>query len=281
AGKYEENADFAALGYGSYASMYAQVLYKKKDYAGALKYVQVAYDRSHKDNPEINETYSTVLSAMGRNQEALAIIEDMIRNGRSTPAMRDSLKVVYVRVKGSDAGYDAYLASLQSALVNRVKQDLAKQMISVAAPAFALKDMDGNLVSLASLKGKTVVVDFWATWCGPCKKSFPAMQMAVNRFKNNPDVVFLFVDTWETVPDPTIPVKEYISSNKYTFNVLFDSKPAEGRKFVSEKFNVSGIPTKFVIDKNGNIRFRFTGFSGDDTAAVEELATMIEYASKG
>lgn len=279
--KYEEGADFAALGYGGYCSMYAQLLYDKKDYAGALKYVELAYANSHKDNPAINETYGLVLSAMGRQQEAMALMEDMIKNGRGTPSVKDNLKAVYVKLKGSDAGYDAYLASLQTALLAKVKEDLAKQMISIAAPAFALKDMEGKTVSLSSLKGKTVVVDFWATWCGPCKKSFPAMQMAVNRFKNNPDVVFLFIDTWENVPDASAMVKEFISTNKYSFQVLFDTKPAGSEKFVAEKFSVSGIPTKFVIDKNGNIRFRFTGFSGDDAAAVEEIATMIEYAAKG
>lgn len=276
--KDEEGASFAALGYGSYCSIYSELLYNQKRYTEALPYLEDAYNRSRKDNPEINAAYSKILSALGKDAEAMTMMEDMIKKGKALPGVKEQLKAIYVKVKGSDAGYDAYLASLQTQLVTRLRAELINQMINKAAPAFVLKDLEGNTVSLAGLKGKTVVVDFWATWCGPCKKSFPAMQLAVNRFKNNPNVVFLFVDTWERVPDARTMVKEFITGNKYSFHVLFDTKPESGQKFVADQFNVSGIPTKFVIDKNGNIRFRFTGFSGDESAAVEELSEMIRLA---
>jgi thiol-disulfide isomerase/thioredoxin len=79
---------------------------------------------------------------------------------------------------------------------------LAKELISQPAPAFSLVDLEGNKVSLAELKGKVVILDFWATWCAPCKKSFPAMQKALDKYKADPNVRFLFIDTWERIPEP-------------------------------------------------------------------------------
>src|SRR5690554_8083345 len=70
------------------------------------------------------------------------------------------------------------------------------------APDFTLEDLEGNTVSLKDLEGKVVVLDFWATWCAPCIKSFPAMQMAVNKYKDDPEVEFLFINTWEQRDEP-------------------------------------------------------------------------------
>jgi thiol-disulfide isomerase/thioredoxin len=133
-----------------------------------------------------------------------------------------------------------------------------------------LKDLDGNEVSLTSLKGKTVIVDFWATWCGPCLASFPAMQKAVEKFSGNDKVKFLFVNTWERVEDKIQNAKDFIAKNKYPFQVLMDLDNS-----VITSYKVSGIPTKFIIDKNGNIRFKSVGYNGDPDAMVEEISTMI------
>jgi cytochrome c biogenesis protein CcmG/thiol:disulfide interchange protein DsbE len=69
------------------------------------------------------------------------------------------------------------------------------------APDFNLRDLEGNEVSLANHRKKVAVLDFWATWCAPCIKSFPAMQMAVDKYKRDPDVTFLFITTWEQKPN--------------------------------------------------------------------------------
>jgi thiol-disulfide isomerase/thioredoxin len=117
-------------------------------------------------------------------------------------------------------------------------------------------------------------VDFWATWCGPCKASFPGMQKMVSKYKDDPNVKFVFIDTWEKGDEKQKNAAEFIANNKYSFHVLMDNDD----KVVAE-FKVEGIPTKFVIDKNGMVRFKAVGFDGSDDKLMTELTAMIEMAS--
>lgn len=263
-----------------YADTYAYILCKEGKYAEALKYQQGVYDRSGKDDPEINQHYAEILIGLKEYKKSLDVLEVTMKAGKNYEGIKDDLKKDYVGVKGSDRGFDEYLASLDNAAQNKLQAELAKQMINQSSPQFTLKDLDGKVVSLADLKGKTVIVDFWATWCGPCKASFPGMQMAVNKYKDNPNVKFLFVDTWENAENYADGVKKFIAENKYTFHVLLDEKDETGRqqKIVSQ-FKVDGIPTKFIIDKTGNIRFKVVGFSGSAEQLVDEVSTMIDMAN--
>ncbi|RLJ75044.1 TlpA family protein disulfide reductase [Pedobacter alluvionis] len=155
---------------------------------------------------------------------------------------------------------------------------LLSEIIAVPAPNFTLKDLDGNVVSLKDLKGKVIVLDFWSTWCVPCKKSFPAMQLAVNAYKNDPSVKFLFIHTWETSKTPVEDVKKYIAKSDFNFQVLMDLKNEAGRNAAVEDYGVSAIPAKFVIDKTGKIIFKLTGFTGTDADALEEISERITLA---
>jgi thiol-disulfide isomerase/thioredoxin len=221
--------------------------------------------------------------ALGRDKEAFEKLDETVKLGLATPEMKENLKVLYKKVKG-ETGFDAYMAEVQRVLAEKIREDLKKKIINQPAPAFSLVNFEGKPVSLADLKGKIVIVDFWATWCGPCKASFPSMQMAVNKYKNDPNVEFVFIHTWEREDGKlaTENAAKYIKENNYSFNVAMDLKDqASGTNKVVSSFGVSGIPTKFVIDKDGNIRFKFIGFSGGNDLAVEEIAAMIELVQKG
>lgn len=272
-------AGFAISGFSSYSNSLANLLIKENRYQEALDYIKLAHDSARTVRADINSTYSKVLMAMNRNQEAFHIIDEAMKAGQGTNEMKESLKNLYVKVKGSNEGYDEYMASISKILAEKIRKDLARQIINEPAPNFVLKDVDGNTVKLEEFKGKTVILDFWATWCVPCKRSFPAMKMAVEKFKDNPDVKFLFIHTWEREATAPVEAKKYVTDNKFPFHVLMDLKDPEGVNKVVESYKVSAIPTKFVIDKNGNIRFKFTGAAGGDDVVVEELLAMVELAN--
>lgn len=183
------------------------------------------------------------------------------------------------QLTAQDHAFDRQLSSINN---ENPQKKSVKAEKPEPAPAFTLQDMEGKEVSLADLEGKVVVLDFWATWCAPCIKSFPAMQMAVNKYKNDPAVEFLFINTWEQRDDPTEFVKQFLDKRGFDFKVLFDKKdPVSKRNPVVEGYGVSGIPVKFIIDTHGNIRHTLTGFKGgDDEAQVEELSGLIESSKK-
>jgi thiol-disulfide isomerase/thioredoxin len=273
-------AKFSASGYPSLTSTYADILFERKKYNEALKYSEIAFKNTTSLNPRLNYRYAQILMGLNRNQEAYEKLEPVIKSGRATPEMVAVFKTLYRRVKGSEAGFDTYAAAIRKSYLENLSKTLTHDKVNEQAPGFTLTDLNGKQVSLQELKGKVVVLDFWATWCGPCKASFPAMQMAVNKYKSDPNVKFLFIHTWERGTEtPTKDAADYIKSKKYTFDVLMDLKDAQTKENkVVSSYKVNGIPAKFIIDPQGNIRFKLTGFDGSDEAAVDELSMMIDMA---
>ncbi len=153
-----------------------------------------------------------------------------------------------------------------------------RSMGSVGSEAadFTLTDLDGKTVKLSELKGKTVILDFWATWCGPCIMSFPGMKMAMDKYKKDPNVQFLFVNTFERVAETqwTSTVKGFVEQRKMNeYPVVLDIGGG-----VAQSYGVNGIPAKFLIDKEGKIKYKSTGYLGSNDKIVEEMTQWIEGA---
>lgn len=147
------------------------------------------------------------------------------------------------------------------------------------APDFQLKDLTGKTISLEDYKGKVLILDFWATWCAPCRESFPAVQKVVETYANDPAVAFLFIDTKERVDNYPKLVNEFLAKKKYPFHVVFDDKGSDGKMDVTfKKYMMPGIPSKYFIDPNGIIRFNTLGFKPGQTMeeAVNEIIDLVE-----
>ena len=270
--QWQQNREFT---YAMYADTYGMVMYRMGQYKKGLPYAKDAAIVINKGkSADENNTYALLAEKTLPAKQYKKEIEQFIKDGKSTSEMNDILKRTYIKEHRSETGFNDYIAVLQKENYLKMVEELRKSMLNEAAPSFALLDLDGKKINITDLKGKVVVVDFWATWCGPCKASFPGMQRMVNKYKENPDVKFVFVDTWERVEDKPKNAADFISNNKYSFHVLLDNDNK-----VVEQFKVDGIPTKFVIDKNGNIRFKAIGFDGSDDKLIAELTAMIDIAS--
>ena len=112
------------------------------------------------------------------------------------------------------------------------------------APNISLEDLKGKKVELKSYRGKVIFLNFWATWCGPCKEEMPSMEALYQQYKEK-DFVFL---TISVDYEGTKPVKEFIEKRRYTFPVLVDQKNE-----TLDLYDVKGIPTTFIIDKQGRM----------------------------
>ena len=118
------------------------------------------------------------------------------------------------------------------------------------APDFYLFTLEGNLVSLSDYAGKIVILDFWATWCGPCRMAMPVIDEFTKNL-NGDDIRVFSIDVWEKGKKGP---KKFMDEHNYAMTLLY------GNNDLTQAYGIQGIPFLCVIDKEGNIRYKQTGY---------------------
>jgi thiol-disulfide isomerase/thioredoxin len=133
--------------------------------------------------------------------------------------------------------------------INPADQMINQTEKEIKAPDFVLKTTDNKELKLSDYKGKIVILDFWATWCGPCRRSIPDLVEIQKEYRNDVVVIGISLDI-QTMQNVVPFIKEY----GINYPVVFGDQ-----KVVMDYGNIEAIPTSFIIDKSGNVVDMYVG----------------------
>jgi thiol-disulfide isomerase/thioredoxin len=204
------------------------------------------------------------LSADGKDQEAVQYLANAFTIAGLHSADLDGagdrarMSELYRKLHGSEAGlgdlvlktYDATSAQLSGRRAELRQFDPNAQLRDPMQ--FTLSGLEGDKLQLSSLLGKVVVIDFWATWCAPCREQHPLYEQVKAKFKDTDDVVFIAVDTDE---DHGV-VKPFLTQIKWSQKVYFEDG-------LQSLLQVSSIPTTIILGKKGEVFTRMIGYLPD------------------
>jgi peroxiredoxin len=135
------------------------------------------------------------------------------------------------------------------------------------APSFSLPSRSGDTVSLAQLKGKVVMLNFWASWCGPCRQEMPLLEQMHKRYS-----ALGFTLVGVNVDANSKDAEEWLSKTPVSFPVLFDRESK-----VSKMYDVSAMPSTVFIDRQGNVREVHRGYkAGDESEYLNQIRALLK-----
>ena len=139
----------------------------------------------------------------------------------------------------------AGVVALLTALVWRLTHQTTPPKVGALAPAFSLDRLDGKgKLTLSSLRGKTVVLNFWASWCDPCKREAPALEKLWQDYRGK-DVVVLGVDSNDAAGD----ARRFVTAHRITYPVVSDPNGL----VAANRYGIAGLPVTYVIDPRGHV----------------------------
>ncbi len=139
--------------------------------------------------------------------------------------------------------------------------------VSGKAPDFTLKSRSGHNLRISDYRGQVMLINFWASWCGPCRQEMPLLENLYKRYKKlGFTIMGVNVDTDSTKAN------NYLKDMSVTFPIVYDTTNA-----VSKRYNVNAMPTTVIVDRNGNMRFLHQGYKpGYENDYKKEVVQLIK-----
>lgn len=240
------------------------VLFSQGRLEEAEKELLQSYELNHENRDNLHHLGRLSESKNDTTKAEEYYVKGLGVQGPGKNPCEDSLKSFYGKRHGSLEGFETYLTRLREADRDRRKGRILGDMIAKpeAAAPFNLKSLDGKQVSLESLKGKIVAINFWGIWCGWCVQEMPDFQKLHDKYGGDPEVVILTINN-DANPDNVPP---WMREKGYSFTVLLDDG------YVS-KAGIQVFPTTWFLDPQGQKTYVKRGWS---EKLLEEFAWRIE-----
>ncbi len=236
---------------------YGWIRFKQTKYGDAAALIEKAVELLGEEsvNSEILEHLGQSYEKADKLDEAVDVYMKILRTDPANRDLRKRALNLFVERGGSKKEFDSIL-SVATAPKER----------GLSAPDFTVRDIEEKEINLSSLRGKIVVINFWATWCGPCRKEIPRLNDLVDSFKENHKVVFLAISG-----EKKKKIEPFVESTKFKYDVCYGGQQA------SRAYKVMYIPTHVIVDTEGNIYSKHIGFKqGINQLLEEEIREALE-----
>jgi len=249
----------------------ADALGIKGDSTGAFDLAKKSFDTS--PTAVAARSAARWLASMGKYDDAVEYLSDAFALPDSAAAHSDDRKrmaELYLKAHSTEKGLgDIVLAAYdRMSTVAEKQNELYGNSNSTKPINFKLGTLDGKTFPLESLKGKVIVMDFWATWCGPCREQHPLFEKVKEKFKGDDRVAFLEVDN----DDDHSLVAPFLEQQKWSKDVYFEDG-------LGRVLDVQNIPTTVLLDRNGDVYSKLVGFNPSNFVVL--LTSRIQSALSG
>lgn len=210
-----------------------------------------------------------VLADLNENEKAFNLQWKLLTKNPGDTVVLKAAKANFLKYNPSTESFNVKVAELEVLERAQLTSKIKSSMLQKPGPELSgLVDLEGRPVTAGMMKGKVVILDFWATWCVPCMQEMPYFHKVYEKFRHRSDVMFMVVNSGSnnTIAD----ARNWVKQNpQYQFPVYFNND-----KEIGDKVGFTVIPTIAVIDKTGKMQFRTIGFEGE--ILEKKLAIEIE-----